>query len=170
MSNPPMDPRAELTVRDFAPGDEAAAEAALAVLQEELRASDPRLLPGPAMAAGYLAYIRGRCAAQDGRVFLATAGAAVAGLCAVWIERDVEPLESTVNAHAYVSDLVVFPAFRRQGVAGLLLAAAQAHGRDHGMADLQLNVLAANADARRFYEAAGFSAHRLSLIKPIPPV
>ena len=53
--------------------------------------------------------------------------------------------------------MYVTPAFRRQGLAAALLAAAIAHARTlPGVDWLHLSVTSAAPDARRLYERAGF--------------
>lgn len=66
---------------------------------------------------------------------------------------------------AYIADLQVLPAARRQGLGQRLVAAAIAVARREGMALLTLDVAEANRAARRLYAAAGFApeARRLGL-------
>jgi ribosomal protein S18 acetylase RimI-like enzyme len=156
-----------MEVRPFTAADRPAAEAAIARLQDDLREHDPSLVQGAGMAAAYLDYLLASCATKQGQLLLAVEAGELAGLVCVWIERDVEPLEGTINDFAYVSDLVTLPAFRRRGVGAVLLAAAEAHGRAHGVTHLDLTVLAANEGARRLYEKLGFQTRRLMMRKPI---
>lgn len=71
----------------------------------------------------------------------------------------------TGEALAYVADLQVLPAARRQGLGRRLVAAAIAVARREGMALLTLDVAEANRAARRLYAAAGFTpeARRLGI-------
>ena len=71
----------------------------------------------------------------------------------------------TGEALAYIADLQVLPAARRQGLGQRLVGAAIAVARREGMALLTLDVAEANRAARRLYAAAGFApeARRLGM-------
>jgi ribosomal protein S18 acetylase RimI-like enzyme len=66
---------------------------------------------------------------------------------------------------AYIADVQVLPAARRQGLGRRLVEAAIAVARREGMALLTLDVAEGNRAARRLYAAAGFSpeARRLGM-------
>jgi GNAT superfamily N-acetyltransferase len=66
-----------------------------------------------------------------------------------------------------VRNLFVVPDRRGEGVGGALLDAAEGELRDLGADVVGLEVLAANADAREFYAARGYTPHRLELEKPL---
>lgn len=53
--------------------------------------------------------------------------------------------------YAFMSDLFVHEANRRQGIGGLLVARVEELARDMGIGKLALRVAADNANARRFY-------------------
>jgi ribosomal-protein-alanine N-acetyltransferase len=56
-----------------------------------------------------------------------------------------------------ILSLAVAPAHRRRGVARMLLAEAKREGREAGARTIWLEVRSSNENARRFYEATGFS-------------
>jgi GNAT superfamily N-acetyltransferase len=58
-----------------------------------------------------------------------------------------------------IVDLVVLPEARGKGVGEVLVKAAEEEARTLGVAALDLNVVASNDTARRFYETQGFDAH-----------
>jgi len=66
------------------------------------------------------------------------------------------PRYSYDASEAYVERLVVSPAFRRQGIARLLLAAAEDLARESGKETVGLHVSGNNLTARRLYEAEGY--------------
>ena len=69
--------------------------------------------------------------------------------------RPLQALENRVPGSLYVNMLATYPAFRRRGVATLLLAEA---GRQAATArGLSLIVADDNHDARRLYRAFGFA-------------
>lgn len=59
-------------------------------------------------------------------------------------------------SEAYVERLVVSPAFRRQGIARLLLTAAEDLARETGKETVGLHVSSNNLTALRLYEAEGY--------------
>ncbi|MBQ3133195.1 MAG: ribosomal protein S18-alanine N-acetyltransferase [Clostridia bacterium] len=61
-----------------------------------------------------------------------------------------------VVGEGFVTNVAVFPAFRRQGVAAALISAAQAICRERGIARLALEVRESNAAAIALYERFGF--------------
>lgn len=66
------------------------------------------------------------------------------------------PRYSYRASEAYVERLVVSPAFRRQGIARLLLKAAEDLARESGKEAVGLHVSGNNLGALRLYEAEGY--------------
>jgi ribosomal protein S18 acetylase RimI-like enzyme len=66
------------------------------------------------------------------------------------------PRYSYDASEAYVERLVVSPAFRRRGIARLLLAAAENLAREAGKETVGLHVSGNNLAALRLYEAEGY--------------
>ncbi|HEV2092658.1 MAG TPA: GNAT family N-acetyltransferase [Rubrobacter sp.] len=66
------------------------------------------------------------------------------------------PRYSYRASEAYVERLVVSPAFRRQGIARLLLTAAEDLARETGKESVGLHVSSNNLTALRLYEAEGY--------------
>lgn len=66
--------------------------------------------------------------------------------------------QTLINVH----DLAVLPTHRGQGVARLLLAAAEQQAIERGACKLTLEVLSGNARARGLYESFGFADYQLS--------
>ncbi|HZF57334.1 MAG TPA: GNAT family N-acetyltransferase [Rubrobacter sp.] len=76
---------------------------------------------------------------------------------AVWATALLSyPRHSHTSSEAYVERLVVSPAFRRQGMARRLLAAAEDFARDAGKQTVGLHVSGNNLSALRLYEAEGY--------------
>jgi ribosomal protein S18 acetylase RimI-like enzyme len=77
---------------------------------------------------------------------------------AVWASTLLSyPRHSHTSSEAYVERLVVSPAFRRQGMARRLLAAAEDFARDAGKQTVGLHVSGNNLSALRLYEAEGYA-------------
>ena len=103
------------------------------------------------------AFVRQAVQANDADYLLAEADGAVVGFALVnyagWT-----PAFSCVLPHRYarLSDLVVAPAQRGQGIGSALLGAAKRWARDRRLEYLELNVLAQNTAAMALYESHDF--------------
>jgi ribosomal protein S18 acetylase RimI-like enzyme len=154
-----------MDVRDYDPARDAAAlRACFVELQEFERARDPRMPAGDAIADAYLARMFERCAKWAGRVFVADAGGVVGFVC-VWGRVPPQEIDDEPSDAAYVSDLVVLPAWRGRGVGTALLERAEAHARAQGVASIGIGVMEANARARALYERRGYGAVHVEMSK-----
>jgi GNAT superfamily N-acetyltransferase len=116
---------------------------------------EPSWPEGVSIIDDYVAYLEAQCSAHDGRVFLAERDGAVVGfICAVASARNDSPDDPA--PFAWIHDVFVRPAHRRQGVATALMAEVEAFARARGAKDLRLGVLDRNADARALYRGLGF--------------
>jgi ribosomal protein S18 acetylase RimI-like enzyme len=68
---------------------------------------------------------------------------------------------------AYIAELCVAEAHRRQGIGGALLAAAESQARSRGIRFIGLTALDGNAQARAAYAKAGFLSYAVEMIKPL---
>ena len=134
-------------------------------LQDFERGLEPTLPKGEAMADRYLAHVLDRRAGGAGRIFVSEEGGAVVGFVGVLARVVPEPDET--QAYAYVSDLVVLPAYRRRGIGRALLERAEAYARGEGARVLRVGVLAKNEAAARLYRSLGFGDYTIQLNKPL---
>lgn len=68
---------------------------------------------------------------------------------------------------AYLYQLLVLPAYRRQGHARAALIALEGIAREQRFDALALNVFASNEAAHALYRSAGFAATAISMQKPL---
>ncbi|MBI2796858.1 MAG: GNAT family N-acetyltransferase [Gemmatimonadetes bacterium] len=68
---------------------------------------------------------------------------------------------------AHVEVLVVDSAHERQGIAGMLMAAAEEWARARGVERMGLTVWEANQRARRFYDRNGYRAETIHYLKEL---
>jgi GNAT superfamily N-acetyltransferase len=85
-------------------------------------------------------------------VFLAYHEGKAVGIATCFIGFSTFVAQRLINIH----DLAVVPSYRGRGVGRRLLGAVEQKARDLGCCKVTLEVLDANAVARRLYEAEGF--------------
>lgn len=149
-------------IRPYEARERAALLRMIAALQDhEVPLHDSRL-PGAATSEPYLAGLEEQLRGQSGAMFVAEAAGAPVGYVACLVE-EYDSAQETPDSNRYglVNDIYVDPAFRSQGLAQRLLAAAEAHLRTTGVTRLRINMLANNAKARRAYERYGFAPYEV---------
>jgi len=155
-------------VEPYQPADLPAVKAFVAAIQEHERALVPELKPGAAIGAAYAALLLRRVAERDGAILMARAGDETVGFVCAWVERDDDPLlGDEARVHAYVSDLFVIAARRRQGIARILLAAIERELRQRGCRRIRIVSKASNIDALACYDAAGYRPYETILSKAL---
>lgn len=97
-----------------------------------------------------------------GTVFVAERDGTVVGFVTV-----TERPHFTGRPEAYVGELAVAEDSARSGVGRALMAAVEDWARERGLARVSLDTGAANAGARRFYEALGYEESDVRLTKAV---
>jgi ribosomal protein S18 acetylase RimI-like enzyme len=152
----------KVLVRLATPADLPNLRSAMVELQEHERRLAATRLPGEQIADPYLARLRREIAEKRGAIFVVESDGAFAGFAAGWIiERNHIPESEDSNRFGYLSDICVMPAFRGKRIAHRLLAAMEHHFAEAGVTRFRLFALAANAQARKSYEGAGFAPYEI---------
>jgi len=163
-----MDTVPTVRIRPYCDQDRALVCALINALQEAECVMEANRAHWPDGGLAYGDWTLKEVAENDGAIFIAEtkAGDAI-GLVTCWRAEDASDITVVPEArvHLYVSDLVVLPEWRGRGVAGVLLAKAEEHGRALGLAQMTIGVLAQNAAARRAYVKAGFEDYEMLLRK-----
>ena len=121
---------------------------------------------GQAIVDDYLTYLTNQCAIHDGRVLVAEADGDIVGfVCVVASTQGQSPDDPA--PFAWIHDVFVKAAWRGQGVATRLMAAAESFARGRGAKVLRLGVLARNAGAQAFYGGQGFREYVRVLTKSL---
>ena len=117
------------------------------------------------MAEAYLRVLIERNVKYAGRILVAQVDGSVVGFAAVLGRVEPEAPDEEQAPHAYVSDLVVLPGHRGQGLGRMLLEHAEALARSAGTKSLQIGVLSRNESAARLYRDFGFGDFQIHLTK-----
>jgi GNAT superfamily N-acetyltransferase len=113
-----------VTIDAFRPADLAALIQFVEAIQEHERTGVPDLKSGSEIGSDYAQMMVRTAAEKNGCIRMARAKTVTVGFGCAWIEEDMDPcLRDDARTYAYISDLFVEGAWRRQGVAlGLLEA------------------------------------------------
>lgn len=144
------------------PGDISVADAVADLwvrLAADQRAYDSHLLAAPNRR---LARDAAAQHAVTGGLVVARAGDNVVGFVTFSKEQGDYEVDSR---RGLVHDLFVAERHRGRGVGGRLLAAAEERLAADGVAYVSLEAMAANTDARRFYERHGYEVFRVEMEK-----
>jgi GNAT superfamily N-acetyltransferase len=99
-----------------------------------------------------------RCKLCDGKILIAEVDGEVAGFVTILSKVTNEEPEEGDYEYGLVSDLMVVERFRKQGLGGKLLEAAESYARDRGVKWLRMGVLAANQGANNLYSSMGYTS------------
>jgi GNAT superfamily N-acetyltransferase len=137
----------------------------IVALQDFERRLEPTLPAGEAIADAYLTFLFDQCARWSGQIVVAEDEVGIAGFVCVLTKVLPEEPNDPPQEYAYISDLVVLPRHRGQGVGGNLLARAEAVVRETGVGSLHVGVLAKNRAAHELYRSRGFNDLHIQLVK-----
>jgi ribosomal protein S18 acetylase RimI-like enzyme len=154
-------------IRPYQPADQEQVEQCIIALQDFERALEPDRVEGANIARRYLLDLLETCQKQSGQLLVAEVDGRVAGFVCVWMEPEPESYLTSLAQYAYISDLVVLPAYRRRALGRTLLAHAETFAVQQGARALRINVLARNAGAWALYRNAGFRDYEIRLLKDL---
>jgi len=113
-----------------------------------------RMRRGPVAEGELRELLRALRRDPDAEILLFEHAGTPAGLCIVRIDRAPPILEETERAE--ISDVGVRPEWRRRGIARRLVLAAQDWVRERGVARIEIQVAAGNAEGQAFWRAMGY--------------
>jgi ribosomal protein S18 acetylase RimI-like enzyme len=159
--------RAVFAIREGGAADWAALGQAVAEIQDfEREIVGYPLRPGREIRQAYLADLRERMSVDDGVFLVAEAGGEVVGVLAGYVHQAGDRLvETAFDRSAYISDLLVRSAWRRQGVGAALVRAFADAMRAKGLQWMSVCVKSGNAVAHRAYRTYGFEDYETVLTK-----
>jgi ribosomal protein S18 acetylase RimI-like enzyme len=155
------------TIRIYQPSDQEGMERCIIELQDFERSLEPDCVEGITIATRYLRDMLDECQAKMGQIFVMEFQGHVIGFVNVRMEHDWDSYLSSITSYAYVSDLVVLPAHRAQGIATVLMHTAETYAKARGATLMKIEVLARNEQARRLYQKEGFRDYDLVMLKQL---
>jgi GNAT superfamily N-acetyltransferase len=154
-------------IRPFDPARDAEALRTCIIAQQDFhRSLEPSWPRGHDVVAAYLTYLETVCAIHDGCILMADHGNQAVGFACVAASTRGESPDDPAPL-AWIYDVFVKPAYRRQGVASMLMAEAERFARSHGARTVRLAVLARNEHAREFHVSCGFRDYSHVLTKAL---
>lgn len=141
----------------------------MAELQDHERRLLPHMMPsGADIAVASFNYLQQRCEKNNGRIFLAVIDDKAVGLLGVFVEHeDVPHITAEYRRYVYISELVVLPNYRGQGIAQQLMQQAEAYGRELGFNTIRVSALAKNTATCDFYDLQGYDREEVVFSKPL---
>ena len=158
---------AEVTIRFYTRADHGAAVALIQAtnIAENAFTGDRR--EERAGASEHWDVLLPRLAESGGEVLLAILEGAVVGLVAWAPATDDLFVVEELRRYGIVEELVVDAAWRRHGIATLLLEEVEARARQAGLPRLLIGVVAGNQPAEAAYARFGFRPHVAIMAKPL---
>ena len=113
--------------------------------------------------ANWTQYIQSKFDDDSAAVFVAIEKEAVIGYVAAWI-RDYPPVY-TLKKFGYIEAIAVTRKYRRQGIASMLLDAAESWLSARGMKRIKVNIDSANGASLGFFRSRGYLDHMQTMVR-----
>jgi ribosomal protein S18 acetylase RimI-like enzyme len=159
-----------IVIGSFQPTDFEVIRGFVESIQEYERAKVQELKSGAEIGTDYAKMLIEAIADRhrQGIILIAKMDNDAIGFACAWIDEDDDPLlRDDARRHAYVSDIFVADAWRRKGVARLLLQAVEMEMRQRGCERIRICTKATNLSALKCYEATGYRPYEIILSKPL---
>ncbi len=152
------------TIREYTHQDVDDVKKVLSELQEFERMLDPHRLKGLEVAQEYLTHLLTLCEQSRGKIFVVEVNEEVVGMVSVYIEADTKHMRKA-RTYAYISDLMVLPQYRTEGVTKELLAAAEDYARSKKVYTIQAAVLSEHKEGLSGLSHHGYHQFEIILRK-----
>jgi len=104
---------------------------------------------------------------EDSALFVAESGGCLVGLAEVYLRQDKPDPATVTRCYGYLQSLMVDAAFRRQGIATQLMAAAEGWARERGAVEMRLQTWEFDGDPLTFYTRLGYRTLRRTLVREL---
>ena len=137
-------------------------------IQEFERIHVPELKSGREIGSDYASMLIKRAAERNGCILMAKAETVTVGFGCAWVQSDNDMLlRDDARTHAYVSDIFVEDAWRRQGIALQILSALETEMRSRGCRRIRICSKATNQVALGCYNEAGYRPYEIAFTKDL---
>jgi len=114
-----------------------------------------------------IAVLRRIMQGEDSALFVAESGGCLVGLAEVHLCQDEPDPATVMHRYGYLQSLMVDAAFRRQGIATRLMAAAERWAQEHGAAEMRVQIWEFDGDPLPFYVRHGYRTLRRTLVREL---
>jgi len=142
-------------------------------LLAELQDHEQRLLPdmmptGAEVAEACFEHLVRQSQQHSGQIYLAIVNEKAVGLLGMYIDEDDLPhIKPAYRRYPFISELVVNPDYRGQGIAQQLMEQAEAYGSSLGLPTIRVSALAKNQATCDFYKFQGYECEEIVFSKAL---
>lgn len=154
-----------ISIRPYAESERDRLRELVAELHESLRPLDPDLAPTGEIISAHFEDLLRQVAETDGMIAFVEADRDIVGYVCLFGRTHAHDLDEVQTPFAYLAEIYVRPAWQGHHIGTELLNHAETFARSLGVPKLELNVLAKNSEARRFYEREGYTERVVTLVK-----
>jgi ribosomal protein S18 acetylase RimI-like enzyme len=128
-----------------------------------------RLLRASGFGKSYTDDLKEKVTKQQGIIYLAVLGGNIVGCvaCTVLEQSKLDRMGCVATKAGRIVELVVDPAYRRQGVGSRLIQQAEVFLVEKGCDVIRVEVFAPNTIAHDFYTELGYADRVVDMVKPI---
>lgn len=156
-----------MDIREYTDNDFQDVRNLMVIVQDAERSVEKTRLVGEQMVDKYLEFLFKENAEKEGKILLAEVDRKVAGFITFRVEElDFELITKPIKC-IYISDLAVYPEFRRQGMAQALIKQAEDYARSKDLIYIRLSAMAQNTPALNLYKQIGFREYEVVLVKEL---
>ena len=156
---------ATLVIREFQSVDMDAVVACMATLQDHERQFETARLDSNLFAKHYIDNFLPVLKKDKGQIFVAVLNEEYAGFTSVLLDELLDPDFNHPIPLAHISDLIVLPQYRRNGIAKALLAKAEQFAYSRGAQAVRLYTMAKDPVSCNLYRAQGFDDYEIIFLK-----
>lgn len=156
-----------MNIREYSEDDFEDLRKLMIIVQDAEKAVEETRYSGEEIVDRYLEFLFKENSEKEGKILLAEVEGKIAGFIAFRVEDLDFELISTPIKCIYVSDIAVYPDFRRGGVAQALIKEAENYAKEKGIEYIRLSVMPKNTPARELYNKIGFRDYEVMLVKEL---